>query len=217
MAAQDQALEELLELIWMLREEGVSTVERFRERMRTPRAEEGLSRLEGQGLVGRDGEELYLTGVGLEQAAGIVRRHRLAECLLSEVLDMEHKYLEDEACHYEHTLSPRVTEAICTLLGHPSLCPHNRPIPRGECCLRFSREVKPLVVQLSHLPVGARAKVVFIAPHSHARLNRMSSLGLVPGCTVELRQKSPSFVIELGETTLALDSQIAEEIFVKPL
>ncbi len=217
MAALDHFLQEVLEIIWMLREEGVPTMDRFLERVKTQRANEALGRLEEEGLVRRDGEELYLTTRGLEAAAGIVRRHRLAECLLSEVLDMEYKYLAEEACRYDHILSPRVAEAICTLLGHPSLCPHGRPIPQGECCLKFSREVKPLVVQLSHLPVGDRAKVVFIAPHSHARLNRLSSLGLVPGSTVELHQKSPSFVIELGETTLALDSQIAEEIFVKPL
>jgi DtxR family Mn-dependent transcriptional regulator len=63
--------------------------------------------------------------------------------------------------------------------------------------------------------VGKTARIVFMAPKSHERLDRLSSLGVIPGKTIRLHQKHPSFVIQIGETELALDTEIVREIYVR--
>ena len=75
--------------------------------------------------------------------------------------------------------------------------------------------MEPLVRPLSDLKLGERGRIVFITPRSRGLLERLSSFGLVPGSEVRLGQKKPSFVVELGETTLALDGDIAREVYVK--
>jgi putative ABC transport system ATP-binding protein len=72
---------------------------------------------------------------GRQRAADIIRRHRLAERLFMETLHMQdERQIEQQACKFEHILSPEATEKICTLLGHPKTCPHGSPIPPGACC-----------------------------------------------------------------------------------
>jgi Fe2+ transport system protein FeoA len=73
-----------------------------------------------------------------------------------------------------------------------------------------------LVRPLDRLPVGARAEIVYLSPREPDQLVRLANLGLVPGATVHLQQTSPAAVIRVGETTLALDPEIAGEIYVKP-
>lgn len=70
-------------------------------------------------------------------------------------------------------------------------------------------------MQLKELDVGARGRIVFIVPSENSRLERLASMGIVPGSVIRLKQKRPSFVLEIDETTLAVDSLIAEEIYVK--
>ncbi|MBI4746096.1 MAG: metal-dependent transcriptional regulator [Deltaproteobacteria bacterium] len=118
-------------------------------------------------------------------------------------------------CEFEHILSPEVTESVCTFLGHPPTCPHGKPIPRGKCCEKFHKEMKPLVTPLNELQPGEEGRIVFIAPKNHTRLDRLSTMGIIPGSIVRLHQKRPSFVLEIGETTLALDGEIVKEIYVK--
>lgn len=144
-----------------------------------------------------------------------LRRHRLAERLLSEVFELEESYMESSACQFEHILSPKVLDSVCTFLGHPPICPHGKPIPRGPCCARFKKEMEPLVRPLADLKPGEEGRVVFITPKSRSRLERLSALGLIPGSVVKLAQKHPSFVLEIGDTTLALDEEIVREIYVK--
>ena len=79
----------------------------------------------------------------------------------------------------------------------------------------FKQEMKPLVAPLADLMPGEKAKIVFITPESHSRLDRLSAMGVVPGSTVKLHQKRPSYVIQLGETMVAVDKVITKEIFVK--
>ena len=76
-------------------------------------------------------------------------------------------------------------------------------------------DVKPFVQPLKDLEIGQRGRIVFIIPSSHSRLVRLGSLGIVPGSIIRLHQKRPSFVIEIGETTLAIDNDITKEIYVK--
>src|ERR1700730_5685044 len=80
-----------------------------------------------------------LTPRGRERAGSIIRRHRLAERLFTDSLAMDSESeIEQQACKFEHILSPEATDKICTFLGHPRTCPHGAPIPPGACCGRSS-------------------------------------------------------------------------------
>jgi Mn-dependent DtxR family transcriptional regulator len=72
---------------------------------------------------------------GRKKAADIIRRHRLAERLFTDSLALDSETeIEQQACKFEHILSPEATDKICTFLGHPRTCPHGARIPRGACC-----------------------------------------------------------------------------------
>jgi putative ABC transport system ATP-binding protein len=76
-----------------------------------------------------------LTPRGRERAGNIIRRHRLAERLFTDSLAMDSESeIEQQACKFEHILSPEATDKICAFLGHPRTCPHGAPIPPGACC-----------------------------------------------------------------------------------
>jgi len=76
-----------------------------------------------------------LTTRGRSRAGSIIRRHRLAERLFTDSLAMDSESeIEQQACKFEHILSPGATDKICAFLGHPRTCPHGAPIPPGPCC-----------------------------------------------------------------------------------
>lgn len=78
---------------------------------------------------------IEMTQRGRQRAADIIRRHRLAERLFTDSLAMDSETeIEQQACKFEHILSPEATDKICTFLGHPKTCPHGAPIPPGGCC-----------------------------------------------------------------------------------
>ena len=78
---------------------------------------------------------VQLTARGRQRAADIIRRHRLAERLFTDSLALDSETeIEQQACKFEHILSPEATDKICTFLGHPETCPHGAPIPPGQCC-----------------------------------------------------------------------------------
>jgi len=78
------------------------------------------------------------TDRGRAKAADIIRRHRLAERLFTQTLDIQDEAeIEQQACKFEHILSPEATDKICTFLGHPEKCPHGAPIPAGPCCAKI--------------------------------------------------------------------------------
>jgi DtxR family Mn-dependent transcriptional regulator len=169
------------------------------------------------GLVVRRDGELRLTAAGELEARRVVRRHRLAERLLNDLFALDSATAHEQACEFEHILLPEVTDAVCTLLGHPPVGVNGEPIPPGPCCAGRERMVQPVIASLRDTPVGAHVRVAFMAPRSHKRLDRLAAVGLVPGSLLRLHQKQPAYVIELGETTLALDEEIAGEIFVRRL
>ena len=169
-----------------------------------------LDRMEEKGLIAVDGGLVTLSAGGEARARDIIRRHRLAERLFADVLDL--KEYELDACRLEHALSPGVEEAICTMLGHPPHCPHGKPIPKGECCAVYTSKVTPLAQSLINVPVGSRARIVFINIPS---MGRLATMGLVPGASLRLQQKRPAYVIEVDETTVAIDEELARGIFVK--
>ncbi|HYD40577.1 MAG TPA: metal-dependent transcriptional regulator [Anaeromyxobacter sp.] len=179
--------------------------------------EHDLAALAAAGLVTRDGVRVVLTPEGERRAKDVVRRHRLTERLFRDLLAAGEDTMEAQACEFEHILSPEATESVCTLLGHPPTCPHGKPIPPGACCSAFQRTLRPLVTGLPSFPIGATGRIVFIAPKFHDRMDRLAALGVIPGSTVRLHQRAPSYVIEVGETTIALDPEIASEVYVKPV
>jgi len=152
-----------------------------------------------------------------ERARGIVRRHRLAEILFAQVLEVDLHDAEQSACEIEHTLTERVVDSVCTFLGHPPACPHGKPVPQGSCCKVYSRKVEPLVTRLIDLPIGASACVVFIAPKSLARVSRLASFGLVPGSEIRLLERKPSVVLSCGQTSIAVEDEIGREIYVRAM
>jgi len=180
-------------------------------------APEDLESLAAAGFLELRGTRVALTEAGQKRARDVVRRHRLTERLFKDLLAVSETTMELQACELEHILSPEATDSVCTLLGHPPTCPHGKPIPPGACCGTYQRSVRPLVTGLAHFDLGATGRIVFIAPKFHDRMDRLAALGVIPGSEIRLHQRSPSYVIEVGETTIALDPEIAGEIFVKPV
>ena len=90
------------------------------------------------GNIPADGTTMVdFTERGRKRAADVIRRHRLAERLFTESFGMQDETeVEEQACKFEHVLSPEATERICSFLGHPKTCPHGATIPPGECCTR---------------------------------------------------------------------------------
>ncbi|HJX85361.1 MAG TPA: iron dependent repressor, metal binding and dimerization domain protein [Candidatus Angelobacter sp.] len=79
---------------------------------------------------------IIFTEKGRKRAEDVIRRHRLAERLFTQTFHVhDEKEVAEQACRFEHILSPEATDSICTFLGHPRTCPHGSPIPAGDCCL----------------------------------------------------------------------------------
>jgi DtxR family Mn-dependent transcriptional regulator len=207
--------EEMLELLWTLREAGEDSFDIVVEKSDDENPRQVLEALVKEKLISVESGRVSLAAAAEETATEIVRGYRLAETLLAQVLELEESEVIDTACKFEHILSPRVRDSICTFLGHPPVCPHGKPIPRGACCLRAETQMKPLVCRLTEVDVGAEVCIVFIAPVQHQTLDRLGGFGVVPGSVLRLHQKKPSFVVQVCETTVALDEAIAKEIFVK--
>ncbi len=207
--------DEILELIWMQMERsGPGTVQSLSDEA-GEELEPTLREMDSAGLVSMAGSSVSLTSKGENQAQELIRCHRLAERLLADVLSVKGELLEAQACEFEHILSAEVTESICTLLGHPSTCPHGRPIPPGECCKGNRTEVEPIVVSLDRLPPGEAGRVMYVETRSHARLDKLASFGLVPGALVTMHQRQPSLVVRIGETQLAMDELVAQSVHVQ--
>lgn len=208
--------EEILELIWTLEEEG-GRVERdtLIKKIELPTAEQILKTLILDDYLTITNNKVELTKKGRTDARLVIRRHRLAERLLNDVLDVKEDTMDSSACKFEHILDEEVTASICTLLGHPVTCPHGKAIPKGECCEKANKEIRPVVMPLSELRSGDKAKVSYIVTKYHGRLDRLSSMGLLPGVQIRLHQRQPTYVIQMGETQIALDSAIARDIYVR--
>jgi DtxR family Mn-dependent transcriptional regulator len=226
MTARREDREEFLELCWTAAEDGLPWVNRdhLPEQLTCflPHLVEGdgfgpgvVDALLAERLLEAGGRRVRLTDAGRRQAADIVRRHRLTEVLLHNVLAVSEQSVESTACQVEHILNPEVTEAVCAFLGHPPSCPHGLGIPRGRCCEQEPVHLQPLIAALADLAVGESATVAFIHSRRHAYLQRLSALGVVPGCRIRLRQRHPALVLQVGETELALDHEAGREIFIR--
>lgn len=214
-------IDEVLEAIWIAREKGKKSLDEIQTICQADAqipvdVNASLEEMRVCNLVTGEEDSPDFTPEGEKMAEAIIRRHRLAERLLSDVLNVSEQSMEVTACQFEHILNPEVTDSVCSFLGHPPLCPHGSPIPKGECCLKFRTEkVEPLVSRLSELELGKEGKIAFITPSFHKRFDRLTALGLVTGNVIMVHQRQPSFVVRIGETELALDKEIAREIYVR--
>lgn len=193
----------------LLKEIYVKTVEEGDDEY-TVHSEEMRAKLVSLGYLDGDGR---LTKKGLEKAKKIIRLHRLAERLLHDVLRASEHEVESSACRFEHVISEEVEEAICTLLGHPSVCPHGREIPKGECCIRGEEEVRSLVVRLTSLSPGEEGEIKYLSGDEEI-IKKVISIGLLPGKKVKVLRVFPTFLVQVGNTQIALDERIGEAIHV---
>ncbi|MEA2932332.1 MAG: DtxR family transcriptional regulator, Mn-dependent transcriptional regulator [Actinomycetota bacterium] len=208
-------LEEYLEAIWELEEEGVQVIQaRLAEHLghSAPSVSEMVRRLRTDGYVALDGRALSLTDKGRIRAVSVVRKHRLAERLLTDVIGIPWHKTHEEACRWEHVISDMVEERLVELLGNPATCPHGNPIPGSGGPAR----------QLSALADSQ--------PGDHIRLERVTEQvevdmealvylddhGFVPGAGAEVRSKAPdgTLTLSLDEGTIALGPRLASQLFV---
>ena len=212
--AHDHSLEEALEGLWTAREQGRVALAAVQEVTKVPLGAELVTELTAQGLVRTEGERLLLTPAGEDAARQVIRRHRLAERLLHDILHMSVEATEESACEFEHMLADQVTESICTLLGHPRECPHGSLIPEGNCCREARRSVESLVVPLTRLAAGEEGKVAYLSSASPSRLHKLMAFGIAPGMRVRVHQHYPTMVIQCEHTQLAMEEEIARDIHV---
>jgi len=208
-------LEEALKVLW-LREEGWNE-EELGPILKHKISEEDFQVLEARGWAHRSGRGWQLTESGRHHAADVIRRMRLAEWLFTEILRGPEGTMEETACRMEHILTEEAATEICTLLGHPQYCPHGKPIPRGKCCAERRMVPTPLIVPLTHLAVNQTGKVVSMTIEGHRASRVLVSFGVIPGTEVRVVRRRPGLVLEIDGTTLALDTEIAERIYVKPV
>jgi DtxR family Mn-dependent transcriptional regulator len=210
----DEKEEEILEAIWCAAENKNYSIDDIKKRCIVDFTETDLAELEQQGLIVRSADKILFSGAGKGVAELIVRRHRLAEVLVSSILRLKDSAMEEVACKAEHSLAPEVEESICTLLGHPDICPDGKRIPKGRCCKKELRAFDNPVVSLNELKPSEKGKITYIRPRSHSNLHQLISLGLQPGIAVTVHRTSPAFCIKFENTELALDEEIAKNIFV---
>lgn len=206
--------EEILEAIWATAESDNATLDAIRKRCHVAFSARDLDTLEQQELIIRNKDRVLFTSKGKHLAEGIIRRHRLAEVMLTSILKLKVSDMEEIACRVEHSLLPEVEESICTLLGHPEICPDGKAIPKGRCCTSGQQVSESIVASLAELKPGEQGKITFIKPINHANFHQLISFGLHPGVLVTVHRRTPAFCIKFGNTELALDQEIARNIFV---
>lgn len=207
----DEHGEEILEALWIKTQEEKKPIEASEFR-----AQQALTHLIENGLIVSAGDgALTLTEKGLPEARSVVRRHRLAERLLYDVLGTRDKMMHEKACKFEHLLDKGLDESICILLGHPKVCPHNKPIPPGRCCEQASTKPQKLVSPLSELKPGQPGRVAYIYATETNKLQKLMAMGILPGAPVRLLQTFPSYVFKAGNSQFAIDREIADAIYVR--
>lgn len=215
----DKNVEEALSIIWELFEEHNQNTGLNRDAVIRELAQkidtEIFDTLISLGLIEDKQGTISFTNTGEEQARNIVRRQRLAERLLVDILERPTGEIDQDACEFEHIISPGVEESICTLLGHPKECPHGSSIPEGKCCHRAEDRVTSIVVSLDKLGAGENARVTYLLTREHPEMHRLTQFGIIPGAMIRVHQIYPTFIVQIGQTQLAMENNIARNIFVR--
>ncbi len=200
--------EEILESLWIEVQENATVPNK-----RLIQDEAAFSELVDKGLIDPVKDTL-LTASGLKEAEKCIRRHRLAERLLGDILNVKDPLIHEASCKFEHGLHHGLEDNVCTLLGHPKTCPHAKIIPPGECCKKLEAVPKRLIVSLKELSPGDFGKVSYINIQDKEILKKLIAMGILPGNEIKLLHRFPSFVFEMGKTNFAIDKDLAENIYV---
>ena len=207
--------EEYLEAMYELEEAGVDVIRaRLAERLghAAPTVSEMVRRLETDGYLQTKGRDLKMTAAGRNLAESVVRRHRLAERLLADVIGLEWHKVHAEAGRWEHVISDDVEQRLIVLLGNPSTCPHGNHIP-GTTALK--RKLRPL----GDAEPGERVRLERITETVELdadSLHYLDTHGFRPGVEAMVEAKAPD-----GTLTLAVDGApvavgpgLARELFI---
>ena len=210
-------VEEYLEAIFSLEEEGIPVIQaRLAERLgkAAPSVSEMLDRLEAGDLIVRSGRRIAMTEQGVEVAKGVVRKHRLAERLLVDIIGLPWDKAHIEAGRWEHVISDDVEARLVELLGNPGTCPHGNPIPGSGDALATQRP-------LAEATAGERVRLVRVTEsveHDADALTYLGTHGLTPGTTATIGSRAPdgtlTLVVDGG--AVALGPAMTERMFVAP-
>ena len=203
--------EEILEILWVElveKKKGKCDVGIFKE-------DEVVKELLDLSYIKVEVDQISLTNKGKEEARCCIRRHRLSERLLTDVLYFKGKSWHEASCKFEHLLHRGLDDNVCTLLGHPRTCPHGRSIPEGKCCRRARRRFGRLVMPLTELKVNKKAKICHLQTKGQNIMDKIIAIGALPGNDIILTQKFPSYVLKIGKSKFAIDKSMASCIYVR--
>ena len=211
------AVEQYLETILELEESGVVPLRaRIVERLgvSAPAVSETVKRLEREGYLTLDDERLmHLTDTGRAYATSVLRRHRLAELLLVDVLKVPWSQAHEEACRLEHAISDNLEAHLVRLLGDPGVCPHGNPIP-GSANLVDPGPLRPL----GTVGPGGTCVVRRIDEHLQTQLGHMRDLEaahLMPGQSVQVTASGNGTVtLDVGGAAVSVPSSVAANVYV---
>jgi DtxR family Mn-dependent transcriptional regulator len=206
--------EEILEALWIAIEEEGDNAAHF-DRLSITAVDEGLDELKRLAYVEVKGERVYLRPEGRDEARMTVRRHRLAERLMMDVLDLQGEEGDAKACEFEHLLRHGVDTKLCTLLNHPTTCPHGKPIPAGSCCEEARQSGETGVVALTELKAGERGEIAYLSTDNEKKMQKLMSMGVLPGNEILLSRTYPSYIFKVGYSEFAVDDELAREIFIR--
>jgi DtxR family transcriptional regulator, iron-dependent repressor len=209
-------LEEYLEAVHALGEEGVPIIQaRLAQRLghSRPTVSEMVRRLRDEGYVSSSGRTISLTDKGRGRAESVVRKHRLAERLLTDIIGLDWHLAHMEAGRWEHVISDEVEARLVELLGHPDTCPHGNPIPGAD------RSRRPTQIALAEARPGDRVRLERMTEQVEIdaeSLAYLGSHGFIPGVQAEIRDRAPDGTVTLllGSDTLALGPIICRQLFV---
>jgi DtxR family Mn-dependent transcriptional regulator len=210
-------VEEYLEALHELEEEGATLIQaRLAERVghSAPAVSEMVGRLKREGYLKGEGRTLTLTAKGRTYAESVVRKHRLAERLLTDVIGLPWPEAHIEACRWEHVISDQVEERLVALLGNPTTCPHGNPIPGT------GPEVAHLTALSVHEP-GDEVRLERLTEQveiNHDALVYLDDHDFRPGAAARVRSKAPdgTLTLELAKGTIALGPALTEQLYVVP-
>lgn len=217
MEGHHPAVEQYLETILELEEAGIVPMRaRIVDRLgvSAPAVSETVKRLEREGYVTLDSDRvLHLTVPGRAYATTMLRRHRLAEVLLVDVLKVPWPQVHEEACRLEHAISDNLERHIVALLGDPGTCPHGSPIPGSANIV----ETGPLQ-QLASVPAGGACVIRRIDEHLQTLVDRMVELEaarLLPGQALVVdRHDEGRVLLSVDGVSVEVDALIAAEVYV---
>lgn len=209
-------VEEYLEAIWELEEEGTQVIQaRLAEHLghSAPTVSETIRRLRSDGYVEIDGRILRLTDEGRERAERVVRKHRLAERFLLEVIGIPWHKTHIETCRWEHVMSDDVEARITAIMNSPSTCAHGNPIPGMPA---RKRNLKPL----ADAEKGDRVRLERVTEQVEVDLEALVYLdthGFIPGAEATVKSKAPdgTLNLDLKEGTMAMGPALGRLLYVE--